>query len=128
MIWGYMVGVGGRPPSPIKLEIADYCHALITGASGSGKSYALIYLEDSLLQNNPEIDVYFCNFKNSTDFAFMKGYVHYYAGDDCYDGVMKYYESFCRSRREFDDLDEKLKENMELVRYRPRGGDSGENV
>ncbi len=32
------------------------------------------------------------------------------------------------ARREFDDLDEKLKGNMESVRYRPRGGDSGENV
>lgn len=38
MIWGYKVGAGGRPPVPIKLEVADYCHALITGASGSGKA------------------------------------------------------------------------------------------
>lgn len=99
MIWGYQVGAGGKPPTPIKLEIADYCHALITGASGSGKSYALIYLEGSLLQSNPNTDIYFCDFKNSTDFAFMKRYSHYYAGDDCYDGVMDYYESFCKSRR-----------------------------
>jgi len=90
---------GDRPPVPIQLSIADYCHALITGASGSGKSYALLYLLGSLLQNNQDTDVYFCDFKNSTDFSFMKGYSHYYAGDDCYDGITQLYQCFCNSRQ-----------------------------
>ena len=29
----------------------------------------------------------------------MNGYSRYYAGDDCYDGVTDYYESFCNSRK-----------------------------
>ena len=99
MIWGYKVGAGGKPPVPIRLEVADYCHALITGASGSGKSYALVYLEGTLLQSDPDTEIYFCDFKNSTDFAFMSGYSRYYAGDDCYEGVFGYYESFCNSRK-----------------------------
>lgn len=99
MIWGYAFGVGGNPPTPIKLNVDDYCHALVTGASGSGKSYALLYLLGSLLQSNSETEIFFCDFKNSTDFAFLNGHSYYYAGEDCYVGVMKYYESFCNSRK-----------------------------
>lgn len=98
MKWGYIMGTGGRPPVPLSLSIMSHCHALITGSSGSGKSYALLYLLGCLLQDIPETDVYFCDFKNSEDFAFMKGYLHYYGGNDCYEGVMAYYESFCNSR------------------------------
>lgn len=99
MIWGYKTGTGGKLPVPIHLNISDYCHALVTGSTGSGKSYALLYLMGALLQSNPKTEVYFCDFKNSEDFAFMSGYSRYYAGDDCYMGIIKYYDSFCNSRR-----------------------------
>lgn len=92
------MGAGGRPPVPFSLSVKSHCHALITGSSGSGKSYALLYLLGCLLQDIPETDVYFCDFKNSEDFAFMKGYPHYYGGNDCYEGVMVYYENFCNTR------------------------------
>ena len=98
MRWGYIMGAGGRTPAPLSLSVRSYCHALITGSSGSGKSYALMYLLGCLLQDVPETDVYFCDFKNSEDFAFLKGYSHYYSGNDCYEGVMAYYESFCNAR------------------------------
>ena len=92
------MGAGGRTPAPLSLSVRSHCHALITGSSGSGKSYALMYLLGCLLQDVPETDVYFCDFKNSEDFAFLKGYSHYYSGNDCYEGVMAYYESFCNAR------------------------------
>lgn len=92
------MGAGGRPPVPLTLSIKNFCHLLLTGASGSGKSYALMYLLGCLLQDSSETDVYFCDFKNSEDFAFLKGYPHYYSGNDCYEGVMAYYESFCNAR------------------------------
>ena len=98
MIWGFKVGIDGKPPIPINLSISEYCHLLLTGSSGSGKSYTLMYLEGTLLQSDPETEIYFCDFKKSTDFAFMRGYSLYYAGDDCYEGVINYYESFCNSR------------------------------
>lgn len=50
------------------------------------------------MQDNPETEIYFCDFKNSEDFSFLKGYSHYYSGDSCYNGVMAYYESFCNAR------------------------------
>lgn len=97
MKWGYITGAGGKPPVPLSLPIHSHCHALITGASGSGKSYTLLYLLGCLLQDSPEINIYFCDFKNS-DFGFLKEYQFYYGGDDCYNGVMAYYESFCSTR------------------------------
>lgn len=84
---------------PIKLGIASHCHALITGSSGSGKSQALLFLIAKLLQVYFDIVLYVLDFKNSEDFSFLKGYAHYYAGDDCYSGVMEYYARFSEARK-----------------------------
>lgn len=97
MNWGYIVGAG-RKPAPLEIDIKSYCHALITGASGSGKSYALLFLLGNLLQCTPQVVVTFCDFKNSEDFEFLKGYPNYYSGDNCYHGIMNYYEKFCDAR------------------------------
>lgn len=82
----------------INLDMATHCHALITGSSGSGKSYALLYLLGTLLQSEPNIIVYFCDFKNSDDFRFLKDYRYYYSGNNCYKGIMDYYNAFSESR------------------------------
>lgn len=83
---------------PIRLGLASHCHALITGSSGSGKSQALLFLLGKLLQAFPGISIYLCDFKNSEDFSFLEGYAHYYAGQDCYTGVMDYYQEFSQAR------------------------------
>lgn len=98
MKWGYITEGRNKPPAPLSLDVNTHCHALITGSSGSGKSYTLLYLLGCLLQDIPEIKLYFCDFKNSEDFDFLKGYPYYYSGNDCYKGVMEYYESFCNAR------------------------------
>lgn len=97
MKWGYCIS--GHFPCLIDLSIENYCHALVTGGSGSGKSYALLYLLGTLLQEHPDIELYFCDFKNSKDFAFLSGYAHYYNGDACYQGLMDYYKIFCEIRK-----------------------------
>lgn len=100
MIWGYDLEIyeetGLRVP--LRLSTSTHCHALITGASGSGKSYALLFLLGQILQSDPHTVIYFCDFKNSEDFSFLSGYVHYYAGNACYDGIMAYYEAFTNAR------------------------------
>ena len=83
---------------PIQLEIAAYPHALITGSSGSGKSKSLLFLIGKLLQSDPNIVLYVCDFKNSEDFAFLEGYEHYYTGENCYLGVIDYYKNFTQIR------------------------------
>lgn len=87
---------------PIQLDLSEHCNLLLTGCSGSGKSYALLFLIGSVLKSNKEIEVYFCDFKNSLDFAFLEGYEHYFGGDDCYNGIMQYYRKFCESREKRD--------------------------
>lgn len=88
---------------PINLDIASYPHILVTGASGSGKSQALLYLLGKLLQAYPDVVVYFCDFKNSEDFSFLVGYPYYYAGDKCYQGIMDYYKRFTDARENGKD-------------------------
>lgn len=84
---------------PILIPIASHPHALIVGSSGSGKSKALLYLIGRLLQRQPTMDLWLCDFKNSEDFAFLKCYSRYYAGNDCYQGMLDYYQEFSKSRQ-----------------------------
>lgn len=88
---------------PIRLDVKSYPHVLVTGASGSGKSQALLYLLGKLLQAYPDVVVYFCDFKNSEDFSFLVGYPYYYAGHKCYQGLMEYYERFTDARENGND-------------------------
>ena len=78
----------------ITKPINSHCHLLLTGGSGSGKSYALLYLLGNVLKECPEIIVYFCDFKQSAEFSFLSGYPHYYSGGACYQGIMDYYKKF----------------------------------
>ena len=98
MRWGYKAGNRSHSPVPLYLDVKTHCHAIITGSSGSGKSYALLYLLGTLLQDSPLVRITFCDFKNSEDFKFLKGYPHYYCGNNCYEGIMSYYENFCNAR------------------------------
>lgn len=97
MRWGYIRGAGGTPV-PLELPVDTYCHALLCGSSGSGKSFSLLYLAGNILQSNPDTVITFCDFKNSEDFEFLKGYPNYYSGDDCYHGILNYYQDFSNAR------------------------------
>ena len=105
MRYGYDMGIFTETglKIPIQLDLSDHCNLLLTGCSGSGKSYALLYLLGSVLKSNEDIEIFFCDFKNSYDFSFLEDYPHYYSGDNCYDGITEYYRVFCsaRQQREF---------------------------
>lgn len=100
MNWGYDLEIYADTglKIPIRHSIQTHCHALITGSSGSGKSYALLYLLGQLLKFEPDTEIYFCDFKNSEDFAFLSGLPHFYSGNDCYRGIMEFYQSFTDAR------------------------------
>lgn len=98
MLWGYNTG-GGTIPSPVKLSVESHPHALITGGSGSGKSYALQYLIGCILQDISISDFYICDFKNSHDFEFLENYEHFYVNTGCFDGIMSYYDRFTQKRQ-----------------------------
>lgn len=105
MIYGYNMGIFNDTglKIPIQLDLSEHCNLLLTGCSGSGKSYALLYLLGSVLKSNEDIEIFFCDFKNSYDFSFLEDYPHYYSGDNCYEGITEYYRVFCsaRQQREF---------------------------
>lgn len=105
MVWGYQADAYRDEGilMSIRLNIATHCHALITGSSGSGKSQALLFLMGKLLQAQPDICLYVCDFKKSEDFKFLEGYPYYYAGKDCYNGIMAYYERFSEIRENGSD-------------------------
>lgn len=100
MIYGYSIGADGNPSAPIKLNNDDYPHMLITGGTGSGKSYALQFLLGSILHSQKDAEIFICDFKNSADFHYLDGYPFYYTGDSCYEGIMEYYARFDKSRKE----------------------------
>lgn len=78
--------------------------SLIVGESGSGKSYALKWLIRNLLQDI-SVDFYFCNYKDSLDFRFLKSYPQYYTGKECEEGFEKFYNRFL-------EIQENEKENI----------------
>ena len=82
---------------PIQLNIKTYCHALICGSSGSGKSYALLFLLKQLLDE--DVCLFLLDPKNSEDFKFLEGYKYYYSADTCYEGFKDYYEVFTQARK-----------------------------
>lgn len=82
----------------VSLPIETHPHALITGSSGSGKSYALLYLLGELVKTENNATIYLADFKKSADFSFLSRYPHYYASDDCYRGIMEYYQCFQKAR------------------------------
>lgn len=102
MRWGYKTGGGSKFPTPIEISIDTHPNVLLTGSSGSGKSYGLLYLLGMLLQDSPEIELYILDFKYSEDFEFLYGYEHYFKGNECFDGVKEYYDKFCQRRQERD--------------------------
>ena len=89
---------------PININIRSHCHLLLSGSSGSGKSISALYMLGKLLQENPNVVIYFVDFKCSEDFIFLKDYAHYYNGENCYQGIMDYYDAFTKSRENGETL------------------------
>ena len=85
---------------PLRRYFSSHGHALVTGPSGSGKSFALLWMLGKLLQACPDIRLTFCDFKNSDEFRFLKSYKGYYAGDHCLQGFRDFYQEFTQARQE----------------------------
>lgn len=79
----------------IHIDLIKYLHWLICGNSGSGKSYfILMLLRNILVEYKNDIQLWFCDFKSSDDFAFLSGYSRYYAGEDCARGLEEFYAEY----------------------------------
>lgn len=76
----------------ILIELYSHPSLLITGSSGTGKSYALKYMMKNLLQE--QVILYFCNFKKSADFQFLQKYSKYFTYLKCVEGLEGFYAEF----------------------------------
>lgn len=103
MVWAYDrdTAYDVQMKLPVESSIDSHPHALLTGSSGSGKSVALLFLLGKRLQADPDTCIYVCDFKNSADFRFLakSNYPYYFAGDDSFRGITKFYERFNAARQ-----------------------------
>lgn len=76
----------------LQVELRSHPSLLLTGASGSGKSYALKYLLGKLPENC--VNLTFCNFKRSEDFQFLNASGYYYTFTGCGRGLEEFYRKF----------------------------------
>lgn len=75
--------------------INEYCrwnftrnpHMLITGASGSGKTYFLKLLLGRIAKYVPFAEMVICDFKGDSDFEFLNDCENFYRFDDCIFGL-----------------------------------------
>lgn len=73
---------------------------LLTGESGSGKSYALKLLLSDFLRSREGkgAELWFLNYKDSLDFRFLKNYPRYFCGEQCSTGFEAFYERYNKIR------------------------------
>lgn len=90
--------------APIKVDATKLTHVLLTGSSGSGKSYALKWILKNLVTTE-NIKLTFCNFKDSSDFRFLKSNnkISYYTVGDCLKGFESYYDKFKQAQDQSEE-------------------------
>lgn len=97
MIWGY--DLNELPNKiPLRYSIVSHPHALITGATGTGKTNTLLFLINNYLKLYAG-SLWLCDFKNGEDFRFLEGTDRYYTFENCYDGIKKFYSEFVSDRK-----------------------------
>lgn len=69
-------------------------HALITGASGAGKTFACKYLIASLVAQIPEIELYIIDYKGDTDFEPFADFQNCYRYNEAKDGILNFLDRF----------------------------------
>jgi len=87
-----------RQKRPISINLKTHPHLLLTGASGTGKSYALNFLFYSIAHTTHEL--WFGDFKSSSEFAYFKGYKHYVTGNEVEQLITDFYELFEQVRQD----------------------------
>lgn len=72
---------GYREKKPVLIDVSrrKNSHILICGMSGSGKSYAEIWIFAELAKKCADGEFYFADFKQEDDFAFLRDCKNYYA-------------------------------------------------
>ncbi len=79
----------------IYIDLHKSLHWLITGNSGSGKSYLVQQiLRNILMEYKGDVKLWILDFKNSSDYAYLSGYPLYYTGEACSKGLSDFYAEY----------------------------------
>lgn len=87
---------------PVMWDYIHVPHILLFGGTGSGKTYCLKSLLGSISMFIPDAQAVVCDYK-ADDFSFLENKENYYAFDDCYTGLTKFYEDF-KKRQSKEDM------------------------
>lgn len=101
--YDYTIWTSYQLKQELTIELRSHPSLLLTGSSGTGKSYALKYLLSNLLSSQVELS--FCNFKRSEDFHFLSGYEKYYTYLDCTNGLQMLYDTFKKRQNSDTEFD-----------------------
>lgn len=88
-------------------NIAKAPHAAIFGNTGSGKTYATKLLLGRISCHYPESQLFICDFKGDSDFAFLDGESNFYRFMDCENGFDNFYKCF-KARQSGESIERNL--------------------
>lgn len=77
-------------------------HAVVIGATGSGKTYFTKLLLGKIALHVPNSQIYVCDFKGDDDFSFLQGCPRFHRFMDCSEGLQQFYERF-QKRQQGED-------------------------
>lgn len=86
--------IGQNTLAPLSFDLSRFCHVMITGSSGSGKSYALKYIFSSLLKYQKSLNIYCLDFKNSGFYSSWMDAEHMSTGKSCIDMLELIYNKY----------------------------------
>ena len=86
--------IGKGIPITIRANLLTHPHILLTGSSGSGKSYLLKILVSQVLERKGTFEVWFGDYKNSPDFRYLNPLPHYASGKNVIALIHEYYALF----------------------------------
>lgn len=69
---------GKKCPVSIDISTKKNSQILINGTSGSGKSYCELSILAKLIQTQPDSEIYFADYKQEDEFAFLRNCPRYY--------------------------------------------------
>lgn len=105
------IELGEKVPIEVCMDTSENTHVLLTGMSGSGKSYGILQLTCRIARNFPEGRILFSDYKGDDMFGFLKGCKGYYYFDKTIDALEETYSVF-RDRMSGTD---KSREQVTLI-------------
>lgn len=91
------IQIGGEP-AYLYWDFKRCPHAIVVGATGSGKTYFVKLLLGRIATHISDAKVVLCDFKND-DFRFLEGFPNHYAFTRCGDGLDYFFEAFQRRQQ-----------------------------